>query len=170
MQILIRPTRDRDREAVLDLVREAFSDATRDGHEEVDVVATTWACGDAVRPIDLVAVDGVTVTGHVLGAVGTLGDGHALALAPLGVAPAHQGRGIGSALVREFLRQADEAGWPMVLLLGSPTYYGRFGFEPSSPLGIVYPPVGAGDPHFQVRRLTNFDPSHRGDFVYCWER
>ena len=60
-------------------------------------------------------------------------------------------------------------GLPMVLLLGNPSYYRRFGFESTASLGITYAPVGEGSPHFQVRRLSSFDASLRGDFVYCWE-
>lgn len=68
------------------------------------------------------------------------------------------------------LARAEAAGWPLVALLGSPAYYGRFGFEPSVPLGIVYPPVGPDDPHLQVRRLPAYDPALRGDLTDCWER
>jgi putative acetyltransferase len=164
--VTIRSTVPADRDAILTLVREAFTSADRDGQEEVDIVARTWSSGAA---IDLVAVDGDRVVGHVLGAVGSLGDCAPLGLAPLAVAPERQGQGIGSALVHEFVRRADEDGSPMVLLLGSPTYYGRFGFEPAGAFGIVYEPVGAGSPHFQVRQLSRFDPSVQGTFVYSWE-
>jgi putative acetyltransferase len=69
----------------------------------------------------------------------------------------------------KLLERAEAAGHPLVALLGNPAYYGRFGFEPSGPLDIWYLPVGKGDPHFQVRRLSAFDPSYRGQFTYCWE-
>ncbi len=71
--------------------------------------------------------------------------------------------------MKDLLGRADAAGWPMVLLLGNPAYYRRFGFEPSGPLGIYYLPVGKDDPHFQVRRLSRFDPTLRGEFIFCWE-
>ena len=92
-----------------------------------------------------------------------------LAVAPLAVAPSHQGRGIGSALMAELLRRAEVAAWPLVVLLGSPQYYGRFGFEASGPRGIVYRPVGPDNPHFQVCRLPGYDDSYAGEFRYCWE-
>ncbi len=57
----------------------------------------------------------------------------------------------------------------MIVLLGSPGYYRRFGFEPSGPLGVVYPVVGADHPDFMVRRLPEYDPSLRGAVTYCWE-
>lgn len=168
--VILRPTVDRDHDVLLALVRSAFSDERRDGQEEVDIVVNTWKLGTIACAIDLVAVVGDAIVGHVLGARGSLGDHEVIAVAPLAVSPSHQGRGIGTALMREFLVQADDAHWPMAVLLGSPAYYGRFGFEPSGPLGIVYSPVGAGNPHFQVRRLTSYDASFRGTFAYCWEQ
>ena len=166
----IRLTTDDDRDAVLELLREAFAHDGRDGQEEVDIVVATWKLGDAVAPIDLVAMEDDVLVGHVLGASGKLGDRDVIAVAPLAVAPSHHGRGVGSALMHELLARAEAAGLPMVLLLGSPVYYGRFGFEASGPLGITYAPVGADSPHFQARRLASYDSSYRGDFVYCWER
>ena len=115
------------------------------------------------------AVDADAVIGHVLTARGDLGGHEAIAVAPLAVSPSHQGRGVGSALMNELLRRAEAAGQPLVALLGNPAYYGRFGFEPAGPLNIWYLPVGKGDPHFQIRRLSAFDPSYYGQFTYCWE-
>ncbi len=53
----------------------------------------------------------------------------ALALAPLAVVPDRQGQGIGSLLVREGLRSCREAGHRIVIVLGHPEYYPRFGFS-----------------------------------------
>ena len=163
---MIRATTESDHDAILEVVRDAFAHDGRDGQEEIDIVVRSWGLADRVA-IDLVAVE-EDVVGQVLGAMGKLGGRDVLAVAPLAVAPTHHGRGIGSALIRELLRLAELSGEPMVLLLGSPAYYGRFGFEPAGPLGIIYPPVG-DNPAFQARRLENYDPSLRGDFVYCWE-
>jgi putative acetyltransferase len=169
----VKPRGADDKEAVLAVVREAFSRPGRDGEFEVGVVARTWDLGASPSGLDLVAVDGdrprAAVLGHVLGAVGDLGGTPALAIAPLCVARSHQGQGIGSGLMKEFLRRAESGGWPLVLVLGDPRYYQRFGFEPSGPFGICYRPVGERDPHFQVRRLPEFDPSLRGEFTYSWE-
>jgi putative acetyltransferase len=164
-------TRDHgDEPAVLDVVRTAFGTGGRSGQDEVDIVVRTWARGASVQPIDLVATDEPgDVVGHVLGAAGHLGDDELLAVAPLAVAPRSQRRGVGSALMTELIRRADEAGWPGIVLLGAPGYYKRFGFEPAGPAGIVYPPVGRENPHFQLRRLAGWRPSLRGDFTYCWE-
>ena len=59
-----------------------------------------------------------------------------LALGPLAVLPECQLQGVGSALVREGLRQTAATGHRFCMLLGSSRYYPRFGFEPAVPRGI----------------------------------
>jgi predicted N-acetyltransferase YhbS len=170
MSWTVRSTGSDDRPAVLAVVKEAFSGTGREGEVEVDIVERTWTLAAACpEDFDLVAVDDGAIVGHALGAVGDLGGRKALAVAPLCVAPSRQRKGIGSALMTEMLRRAEAARWPMVLVLGDPRYYMRFGFEPSGPLGIYYPPIGRGDPHFQICRLAQFDLLMRGEFTYCWE-
>ena len=60
-------------------------------------------------------------------------------LAPLGVVPAWQKRGIGSALVLEGLLRSADAGVVQVFVLGDPAYYQRFGFEPEAGVTPPYP-------------------------------
>lgn len=167
--MVIRTATLEDRSAILELVFAAFSSHDHDGREEVDIVTSTWKSGVTPFDLELVAVEGRVAVGHVLGAWGNLGGHRVVAVAPLAVRPSRQREGIGSALMDELVRRADEAMLPLVVLLGDPRYYGRFGFEPSGPLGISYPVVGEGNPHFQVRRLPSYDPMYRGTFTYCWE-
>ncbi|MFJ6572785.1 bifunctional class I SAM-dependent methyltransferase/N-acetyltransferase [Streptomyces sp. NPDC091292] len=82
------------------------------------------------------APDG-TVTGHALITRCRVGDTPALALAPVAVLPAHQRRGVGSAVVRAVLDAVRARGGDnLVLVLGHPEYYPRFGFVPASRYGI----------------------------------
>jgi len=170
--VTVRPVAPGDEEEVLAVVFDAFSSPGRDGSEEVAIVRGTWGAGVPSERLELVAVDGGgAVVGHVLAAPGHL-DGRVsvvAGVAPVCVAPAHQGRGAGSALVRELIRLAGARAWPLLVLLGEPAYYGRFGFEPAGPLGLSYAPVGAGNPHFQARRLPGHTDALRGVFSYCWE-
>ena len=151
------------------VVREAFSSAARLGQEEIDIVLDTWLLDAVPTGLDLVATDDGQVVGHVLGAYGRLGERQVAGVAPLAVAPHRQGEGIGSALMGEVLRRAEQIGEPLLVLLGSPEYYRRFGFEAAGPLGIDYAAVGPGDPHFLIRRLRTYRPEWRGEFRYCWE-
>jgi putative acetyltransferase len=60
----------------------------------------------------------------------------ALGLAPMAVLPEYQGRRIGSRLVEEGLRESWRIGYPLVVVLGHPEYYPRFGFVPAIRKGL----------------------------------
>ena len=89
--------------------------------------------------VSLVAVESDVVIGHILFSPVTI-DGaesaHALGLAPVGVLPAHQRAGVGAALIREGLNRSAGAGYDLVVLVGAPAYYTRFGFHPAKPRGL----------------------------------
>jgi len=165
----VRTAEEGDRAAIRDLVRNAFAKTDTRGDDEVRVVDDSWDRGIVIEDLELVALARGDVIAHVMTAWGDLGGRPAAAVAPLAVAPAWQGRRIGTVLMVELLTRAEEHELPLVALLGDPGYYRRFGFEPAHPLGIAYPPVGADSPYFLVRRLTAYDPSYQGDFVYGWE-
>jgi putative acetyltransferase len=63
----------------------------------------------------------------------------ALALAPVSVAPEHQRRGYGSALIRWSLERLKEGGCPAVIVLGESGFYSRFGFRRASDFRIECP-------------------------------
>lgn len=80
-------------------------------------------------------------------------DTKALLLGPLGVAPDHQGQGIGAALIEHGMEIAREQGHRIVLLVGELNYYGRFGFGPAIARNIVMP--GEHLHRLLVRELKN---------------
>jgi len=106
--------------------------------------------------LSLVAVAGKQVIGHILFSklkiVRPDATVEALALAPLAVLPEFQRQGIGSALMRQALEQCASAGNQIVLVLGWPDYYARFGFSAAlaRPLTSPY----AGD-HFMALELAS---------------
>ena len=59
-----------------------------------------------------------------------------IGLAPVAVRPDMQSQGIGSKLIREGLHLCEKLGCSFCVVLGSPEYYQRFGFEKASPFGI----------------------------------
>lgn len=61
-----------------------------------------------------------------------IGDaGHrAIMLGPIAVEPHLQGTGLGAALMRHSLKQAQRLGHQLVILVGDKPYYAPFGFEP----------------------------------------
>jgi putative acetyltransferase len=169
MDLVIRDVRAHDHEAILGLVNEAFGDGERGGRSEVEIVETTWSLGANLPGLELVATDEGRVVGHVLGARADLEGRAVVGIAPLSVAPSRQRTGIGSAIVTELLRRADDRAWPLVVVLGDPGYYGRFGFEPAGRFRIFYGPAGDANPHFQAHPLSGFDESLQGEVRYCWE-
>ncbi|MBE1583059.1 GNAT family N-acetyltransferase [Nonomuraea angiospora] len=81
------------------------------------------------------APDG-TVAGYALLTRCHVGTAPALALGPCAVLPQHQRSGAGSAAIRAGLQAARGKGENLVLVLGHPEYYPRFGFTPASAYGI----------------------------------
>lgn len=133
---------------------------------EVGVLDDLVAAGDIIEELTLVAVvDGAPV-GHVACSRATVDGVTVAALGPIGVLPEYQGNGIGSALVREALAGTDRLGYPVMVLLGSTVFYGRFAFVPATPLGIEPSEPAWGD-HFQVRTLAAYRPQLRGRFRYA---
>jgi putative acetyltransferase len=88
----------------------------------------------------LVAEEEGQIVGHVLFSPVTLyTDSDQLegaGLGPVAVLPAFQRQGVGEALIRAGLADCRDAGFGFAVVLGHPSYYPRFGFRPSRPLGI----------------------------------
>ena len=132
--MIIRDETARDRDAIRALHRAAFTDEM-----VVRIVDDLNRSGDAV--ISLVADHETNIVGHVL--FSRLGAPmRALTLSPLGVHPEVQRAGIGSALVRKGLDRARQDQWQAVFVLGSPAYYGRFGFDAAAAQGYTSPYYG----------------------------
>jgi putative acetyltransferase len=151
---LIRPARPDDHDAIV-----AVTDAAFEGSEEALRVVR-----ELEPEISLVYEDDGAIVGHVMLTRMEMGEHRPFQLSPLSVAPSHQNRGIGSALTREALRLADELGEPLVLLLGHPTYYPRFGFEPAAALGLEAPRDFG--PAWMAVKLSAYDPAIRGRVVF----
>jgi putative acetyltransferase len=69
----------------------------------------------------------------------TNGAGDVALLGPLAVAPAHQRRGLGTALIRAGISRLDPAAVQTLLVLGDPAYYGRHGFQRETKIVPPYP-------------------------------
>ena len=141
MALTIREATDEDRPAILKIVEAAFAQA-----DEAAIVKKLWE-GDAVS-LDLVAeVDG-EIVGHCafspVTADPALG-GAALGMAPVSVFPAHQNTGIGSAMIETGIDYCRTRGASLLVVLGEPSYYSRFGFEPASRRNMRWDAMDTGD-------------------------
>ena len=164
--LTIRPETPADHVAIGAVVEAAFGSAV-----EARLVEAIRASEHFVPELSLVAEFDGRVVGHVMVSYTALHDTAARyripMLSPLAVAPDAQRRGIGSALVRAVAALVDARGEPLIVLEGSPAYYGRLGFEYSVPYGIrITLPEWAPPEAAQILRLRTYDPALRGLVVY----
>ncbi len=156
--LCIREEGPDDSQAIRHVHRQAF-----DGDLEARLVDKLRDADHVV--LSLVAVAGDRVVGHVLFSPVTVephpGEPRWAALGPIGVLPGHQGRGIGSRLVREGLAGCRTRGLKAVVLLGAPGYYSRFGFVRASDFGLTS--VYGSGPEFQAVELTRGSLSASGE-------
>ena len=155
MNYAIRSEESKDIEQVRGILCASFaSDA------ESRLVDLLRANGKAT--ISLVAVTDEKVLGHILfspvsislpGGAPPSVDTKGIGLAPVVVRRDVQAHGIGSRLIRAGLRLCQELGFDYCVVLGSPGYYQRFGFEKASRFGIEN--EYRVDNEFMVLRFTD---------------
>ena len=121
-----------------------------------------------VPALSFVAGSDGSVVGHVMNTwSGVEGSSERLLqLSPLGVLPERHGEGFGSALVLASIEGARSAGQPVLLVEGSPKYYGRFGFVRADELGLLPPPEALYDWAFQVIVLDEDVELPQGRVIY----
>jgi putative acetyltransferase len=150
MPLRIRDETAADHAAVRQVHRLAF------GQEEEARLVDVLRAGGFAR-VSLVAENDGQVVGHVLFSdlpiITPKGTVAALALAPLAVLPACQRQGIGSALVRQGLGLCRERGHRIVVVVGHPEFYPRFGF--SSDLARQLQSPFSGKPSFMAAELAS---------------
>ena len=164
--MLIRRETDADVDAIRAVVAAAFAKPERPAGAEAPLVDALRADPGWIPQLSLVADESGEVVGHVVSTRGAIDGRPALGLGPLSVAPGHQRRGVGSALMHAALAAADALDEPIVIVLGSDVYYPRFGFQPAADLGIAAPDPAWGR-FFQARPLATYTPSLRGAFRYA---
>jgi putative acetyltransferase len=148
--LAVRPERPEDHVAVRRVNTLAF--------DRPNEAALVDALRERARPtLSLVAVEGGRIVGHIFFSPVTIesetGIFSALGLAPMAVLPECQRRGIGSELVKRGLEECARIGHAVVLVLGHPGFYPRFGFVPASSRGVycVYP---VPDEEFMLTELA----------------
>lgn len=130
---------------------------------------------DALRSESLCVVslvadqDGVLI-GHVLVShLDVIASGRsvrAAALGPVAVLPEHQNTGIGSALITQALEESRRKGATLVLVLGHPAYYPRFGFSAERARLLASPYTYHGDAWMVAELIPGTLPSTSATVVY----
>jgi len=160
--VYIRPATPSDHDEIRRLVADAFGSDV-----EAELVERIRSSPEYEPAMELVAVaDDRHVVGHVMisrALIRSRGGERSIAmLSPLAVAPAHQRRGAGRALVHASTQLADQRGEPLVVLEGNPAYYSELGFVAAADHGIRLPlPDWAPTEAAQVMLLTAYDPAEK---------
>ena len=136
MSVTIRPETSADHEAIRYVNRLAF------GQDDEARLVDALRDGGYLR-VSLVAERAGQVVGHILLSdlpiLTEAGTVPALALAPMAVLPGFQKLGIGSALVRRGLDECRRQGHRIVVVVGHPHFYPRFGFSPRLAANLASP-------------------------------
>ena len=132
--LTIRPEKPEDRDAIYSVNEQAF------GQDNESKLIDTLRNHGALT-ISLVAIQDNEIIGHIaFSPVIIESEGSsfkALSLAPMAVLPEYQRKGIGSQLVRAGIEECRRLGHDILVLVGHPEYYPRFGFVPAQPKGVV---------------------------------
>jgi putative acetyltransferase len=162
MSILIRNETEWDHEAVRQVNRLAF------GHEAEARLVEALRAGGFAR-VSLVAEVNGQVVGHIMFSDLNILTGNgtvpALALAPMAVLPDFQRLGIGSLLVGRGLKVCKEQGHRIVVVLGHPDYYPRFGFS-AKLAELLESPYGGGPSHMATELVPGALDGLAGKLVY----
>ena len=160
--MLVRKEYPADIAAIRELLVAAFPSSA-----EAELVDELRASGRL--SISLVAIDDGAVIGHVAFSPVTVdGTTLGLGLAPVAVRAERRRQGVAERLVREGLGLCRNANIGLVVVLGEPRYYARFGFE-AARRHELRDEYQAGDA-FQAVELVNGTIRPGGGLVrYCSE-
>jgi len=134
-----------------------------------DEAALVDTLRDTAQPqLSLVAVADGQVVGHIFFSPVSIESGDsaftAVALGPMAVLPEFQRRGIGSEMVGRGLAECLRLGYPVVVVIGHPEFYPRFGFSPAGAKGLRCE-YEVPDEVFMVAELTPGALQGRGGLV-----
>lgn len=138
--MIIRKETPQEFPQIYDLVKVAFQTAKVSDGREQEFVNQLRSGGNYIAELALVAEEDGQLIGHIMLTKTAIMEGdvkhETLLLAPVSVALAHRGKGVGSSLIKESFRLAREMGYKSVFLVGDPAYYTRFGFRKTVDFGI----------------------------------
>ena len=107
-----------------------------EGDDEVGFIDSLRNSSGYIADLSLVAEFNGRIVGHILLTKIHLQQGNKgsdiLALAPMAVVPSQSHRGIGSELVHKAIEEAKKHGFKIIVVIGHPEFYQRFGFKPVS--------------------------------------
>ncbi len=161
LSVVIEMEASGDEAAIHQLNVNAFDGRT----EEADLVDALRDAGDLI--LSLVARYQGEFVGHVafsrVSIDAATGPAGGVALAPVGVRPDMQNRGVGLQLIVDGIELLEQRGESVILVVGSPAYYARFGFSVTE--AEQYPCDYSG-PYFMVRQVGGATAPATGPVTY----
>ena len=142
-----------------------------DGREaEAGLVDAVRQSENYIPELSLVAEESWQILGHILFSRLHIetenGSVPALALAPMAVLPCYQKQGIGSQLVRRGLAICKSLEHGIVIVLGHPAYYPRFGFSAYLAKSLECPFGDCGEAWMALELIPSALRGVRGKVVY----
>ncbi len=164
----IRQENKNDYEEIYNVVKTAFETAEHSDGNEQDLVVALRNSDSFIPELSLVAIKDNKIVGHILFTKIKIGNHEELALAPLAVLPEYQKQGIGSKLIQQGHKIAKELGYHYSIVLGSETYYPKFGYVPAIQYGIKAP-FEVSNENFMAIKLNDTDAEIKGTVQYAKE-
>jgi predicted N-acetyltransferase YhbS len=151
MEITLRQIRENEFKDTVNMTREVFWDVYKPGCDEHLVLHLIRKRPCYIPELDLVAVKGSDIIGHIICTKGKVIDSMnnehpVLCAGPFSITKEYQGKGYGSLLMKYCIKKAGELGYDAMILFGNPDYYHRFGFRNADQFGIT------------TKEGMNFDP------------
>lgn len=163
--VIVRAENEGDSGAVRKLNKKAFG-----GNSESKLVDALRGSDGFIPALSLVAEIAGRVVGYILFSPVEIRDGDktvpALALAPMAVLPDCQERGIGTLLVKRGLEEAARLGHRIVVVVGHPGYYPRFGFVKAGEKGLRLPFECPDEVFMALELVPGALDGARGEIVY----
>lgn len=127
--MIIRLEEIQDADQIQNVIVAAFKDHPHSQQTEHKIVSVLRAA--EALTLSLVAEDGTgEIIGHIAFSPVKINDnaGAYYGLGPVAVRPDKQNQGIGAALIKEGMTRLKTLGAELVVVMGEPEYYKRFGF------------------------------------------
>ena len=164
----IRQANKNDYEEIYNVVKTAFETAEHCDGNEQDLVVALRKGDNFIPELSLVALEDNKIVGYILFTKIRIGEYEEVALAPLGVLPKYQKKGIGSKLIKEGHLIAKKLGYHYSVVLGSNEYYSKFGYIPAVEYGIKAP-FDVPSENFMAIKLNDTSEDVKGIVKYAKE-
>lgn len=153
--MIIRTEEPKDYKQVYELNYHAFNKR----EDESKLIEKIRSSESFIPELSIVAAENDRVLGHILISKAQVIHESAgydvTVLAPIAVLPEYQRQGIGAALINEGLKRCADLDYGLVLLIGHPSYYPKFGFVPARHHGLELKQFKVPDPVFMVCELID---------------